>query len=327
LNEALTTSMTSTPVVEVMLVSRTFGDLKVLSGVDFTVLPGEIHGLIGPNGVGKTTLLRIVAGLVDPSEGAIRVFGGNPVADAVRTRIGWIPGGDRTFYLRLSGPDNLIFFGRMYGMSRKAATERAGLLLTRVGLEDAGPRPTGLYSKGMLKRLAVARALLPEPQLLLCDETTHDLDPDGAHSVRALVSRLADEGTAVLWATQRLDELAGFARSVTVLSRHGVAFSGRMDNLLTRLPRRTFRVSIGLAETGAAVSSLDEMNGVECAAEGGDLVISVFSGTTIGEVVTVLTANGLSVTAVNEEGSTVEAAYRHVLGVETRGPTLGGSAP
>jgi hypothetical protein len=75
------------------------------------------------------------------------------------------------------------------------------------------------------------------------------------------------------------------------------------------------------------VSALDEMNGVECAAEGSDLVISVFSGTTIGEVVTVLTAKGLSVTAVNEEGSTVEAAYRHVLGVETWGPTLGGSAP
>jgi hypothetical protein len=100
-----------------------------------------------------------------------------------------------------------------------------------------------------------------------------------------------------------------------------------MDDLLIRLPRRTFRVSIGLAETAAAVSALNEMNGVECAPEGSDLVISVSSGTTIGEVVSVLTASGLPVTAVNEEGSTVEAAYRHVLGVEPRGVALGGSAP
>ena len=306
--------MTSTPVVEVMRVSRVFGDLTVLSGVDFKVLPGEIHGLIGPNGVGKTTLLRIVAGLVDPSEGTIAVLGGSPLFDSVRTRIGWIPGGDRTFYLRLSGSDNLVFFGRMYGLSKQSATARARLLLGEVGLDHAGNRATGLYSKGMLKRLAVARALLPDPQLLLCDETTHDLDPDGANSVRALISDLAARGTAVLWATQRLDELSGFATSVTVLSRQAVAFSGLMDDLLVQLPRRSFRISMGLADNTEGLPSLDGMEGVEWARDAGDLVVHVFAGTTIGEVVSALTASGLSVTGVTEEGSTVEAAYRHALG-------------
>ena len=320
MNKGLDNTMTSTPVVEVMRVSRDFGDLRVLSNVNFEVLHGEIHGLIGPNGVGKTTLLRIVAGLVDASDGSIAVFGGSPVADSIRSRIGWIPGGDRTFYMRLSGLDNLVFFGRMYGMSRSSATRRARALLAEVGLEQTGGRATGLYSKGMLKRLAVARALLSDPQLLLCDETTHDLDPDGADSVRRLISDRAKSGTAVLWATQRLDELSGFARSVTVLSRQGVAFSGPMDDLMVQLPRRSFRIALGLADPVMASTALDLMQGVEWTEDAGDLVVHVFAGTTVGEVVSALTGIGLLVTGVTEEGSKVEAAYRHVLG----GPVLGG---
>lgn len=307
--------MTSTPVVEVMRVSRSFDELKVLTDVDFTVMPGHIHGLIGPNGVGKTTLLRIVAGLVDPTAGEVKVLGGEPALVETRTRVGWIPGGDRTFYLRLSGRDNLIFFGRMYGMSKRRAEARSDELIEAVGLAHAGGRATGLYSKGMLKRLAVARALLPDPNLLLCDETTHDLDPDGAVAIRELVANRARDGIAVLWATQRLDELGGFADSVTVLAQQGVAFSGAMDDLLSRLPRRSFRVSVIGAAEAAAV--LDRVEGVEWMKEHEDLLVHVSATSTIGEVISSLTAAGVTVTRVSEAGSTVEAAYRHVLGGET----------
>jgi ABC-2 type transport system ATP-binding protein len=309
--EVADSGMTSTPVVEVMRVSRSFDELTVLTDVDFRVAPGHIHGLIGPNGVGKTTLLRIVAGLVDPTAGEVRVLGGQPSSVETRTRVGWIPGGDRTFYLRLSGRDNLIFFGRMYGMSKRGAAARSDELIEAVGLTQAGSRATGLYSKGMLKRLAVARALLPDPRLLLCDETTHDLDPDGAVAIRELIATRASEGIAVLWATQRLDELGGFADSVTVLSQQGVAFSGVMDDLLNRLPRRSFRVA-AIGSAGAAV--LDRLEGVEWMREHEDLIVHISASSTIGEVISALTAAGVTVSKVSEAGSTVEAAYRHVLG-------------
>lgn len=308
--------MTSTPVVEVMRVSRSFDELTVLTDVDFTVALGHIHGLIGPNGVGKTTLLRIVAGLVDPTAGQVRVLGGQPSSVQTRTRMGWIPGGDRTFYLRLSGRDNLVFFGRMYGMSRREAGARSDQLMEAVGLTHAGGRATGLYSKGMLKRLAVARALLPDPSLLLCDETTHDLDPDGAVAIRELIADRAREGIAVLWATQRLDELSGFADSVTVLAQQGVAFSGIMDDLLNRLPRRGFRVA-AIGESDTIAGSLDRLEGVEWRREHDELIVHVSASRTIGEVISSLTGAGVSVTEVSEAGSTVEAAYRHVLGGET----------
>ena len=300
--------------VEVTRVWRSFEELTVLRNVTFDLLPGDIHGLIGPNGVGKTTLLRIVAGLVEPSEGSVRVLGGDPTDVSIRTRIGWIPGGDRTFYLRLSGADNLVFFGRMYGLSRRQAAERATRLLTEVGLDDAARRPTGLYSKGMLKRLAVARALLPAPSVLLCDETTHDLDPDGAQDVRALITDLASRGTGVLWATQRLDELTGFADSVTVLSHEGVAFGGSIQELLVQVPRRSFLISTGLSDPRMAGAALDALGGVEYSIEGDDLLVHVSASTTIGDVVAALADAGFGVTGVNEAGSTVEAAYRHVLG-------------
>lgn len=309
--------MTSTVSVEVTSVSRSFDGVDVLSDVTFQVGKGDIRGLIGPNGVGKTTLLRILAGLVGPSGGQVRVLGGNPVEAGVRRRVGWIPGGDRTFYLRLSGRANLIFFGRMYGLSRRKSAERADALMSRVGLEDVGERATGLYSKGMLKRLAVARALLADPAVLLCDETTHDLDPDGARSIRSLVVSLAQEGMSVVWATQRLDELAGFADSVTVLSRSGVAYSGPMDGLLEKLERRTFLLSIGIEDTSLGVTALSGCDGVEAEETSGGIRVVVAAEVTIGSLIRTLESAGLAVTSISEVGSRVEAAYESVLGRES----------
>ena len=307
-------TMTSTYPVEVMRVSRTFESNTVLSDISFELASGDIRGLIGPNGAGKTTLLRIIAGLVEPSSGHVSVLGGAPTDDEVRRRVGWIPGGDRTFYLRLSGRANLVFFGRMYGLSRREAARKAVDLLEQVGLAEAGERATGLYSKGMLKRLAVARSLIADPVVLLCDETTHDLDPEGAKAIRALVGDLAQHGMAVVWATQRLDELASFANTVTVLSKSGVAYSGDMDGLLERLERRTFIVSVGIADANQAVEVLGGRDGVDARLVGGALQVTLDADFTVGALVMALDAAGMPVTSISEVGSQVEAAYESVLG-------------
>jgi ABC-2 type transport system ATP-binding protein len=201
------------PVIEVEGLHRSFGSVHALKGVDLEVAPGEVHALLGPNGAGKTTLMRILSGLVDPSDGSAYVLeqraGRSP---ELRAKIGMVPPGDRTFYLRLSGVENLMFFARLHGLRRRAARERAVELLDAVGLGDAGGRPISTYSHGMQKRLSFARALLSEPRLLLVDEATHDLDPVAAQQVRDLTGACARDGAAVLWATQRIEELHGFAR-------------------------------------------------------------------------------------------------------------------
>ena len=301
-----------------MRVARVFGEHRVLHDVSLAVGPGEIHGLIGPNGVGKTTLLRILAGLTDQSEGTVRVLRGDPSTVPIRRQIGWIPGGDRTFYLRLSGLENLVFFGRMYGLSARTARAAGMPLLERVGLADVGDRLTGLYSKGMLKRLAVARALIADPVLLLCDETTHDLDPEGSESVRAIFRSLRAEGISIVWATQRLAELASFADSVTVLAHGGVAFTGPFSELVAKIPARTFSLNLSTAVDQAARRILDDL-GVRYQPTTGSeasLEVEVDELMPLGKVVTALTQGGYLTMGVTEKGSGVEAAYRHVLETE-----------
>ena len=212
------------------------------SGIDLEVAAGEVHALLGPNGAGKTTLMRILSGLVDPSAGSAHVLdrraGRSP---ELRALIGMVPPGDRTFYLRLSGLENLVFFARLHGLRRRAARARSLELLEAVGLGDAATRPISTYSHGMQKRLSFARALLSDPELLLVDEATHDLDPVAAQQVRDLTAARAATGTAVLWATQRIEELHGFAQRVTVLDRGARGLrrlGGRADRHGRRRPPR-----------------------------------------------------------------------------------------
>jgi ABC-2 type transport system ATP-binding protein len=222
------------PALEVRGLRRVFDRRLALDGVDFVVPAGEIHALLGPNGAGKTTLLRTIGGLVAPTEGSVSVFGADVTAGtrARHGEVGLVPSGDRTFYLRISGLENLVFFARLQGLSRRKAVGRAKEVLAAVGLADAARRRVATYSHGMQKRLSIARALLTEPGVLLIDEATHDLDPEGADRVRSLVAERAAAGAAVVWATQRVEEINGFANRVTLLSDGRVRFTGSVGELL-----------------------------------------------------------------------------------------------
>jgi ABC-type multidrug transport system ATPase subunit len=211
-----------------------FADKTALNGVDLTIAPGEIRALLGPNGAGKTTLIRVLSGLMKPQQGTV----------FTRGRVGLVPSGDRSFYLRISGLENLIFFARLNGLRLRQARTRAQELLEAVGLADVANRPVGQCSHGMQKRLSVARALLAAPQVLLVDEATHDLDPEAAWRIRELVRGIADEGTAVLWTTQRVDEVPDFADSVTLLAQGTVVFSGSPAQLAARAPSDRYLIQV-----------------------------------------------------------------------------------
>ena len=307
------------PVIEARGVWRRFGDRDVLRDVDLELGAGKIHALLGPNGAGKTTLLRILSSLLTPSAGAVRIGGMDAAAGsrALRQRLGLIPAGDRTFYLRLPGHENLVFFARMHGMRRKAASARASHLLREVGLADAAQSPVGTYSHGMQKRLSVARALLTEPTVLLVDEATHDLDPSGARDTRSLVRDLASRGTAVVWATQRLDEIRGFADGVTLLDRGNVRFDGSVPELMAHAVPRTYFVR--LRNGSAAGRDLQAMlepalagKAVLSGASEDDrehYVLELANGVVLGDALTALTGAGVQVLACREERSEIEEAF------------------
>ncbi|MDX6545153.1 MAG: type transport system ATP-binding protein, partial [Gaiellales bacterium] len=229
-------------VLDVRGVTRSFGKHEVLAGVDLQVGAGRISALVGPNGAGKTTFLRILTGLLLPDSGTAHVAGIDVAADpmSVRRHIGFFPSGDRTFYQRISGIENLTFFGRLNGVSRSDAIRRAERRLADVGLADAGRQRVGLYSHGMQKRLSMARALLMDPPVLVVDEATDGLDPEGARRVQDLITSVAGDGTAVVWTTQRLDEIRGFADAVTVLDQGRTTFQGTVEDLMLKSTARGY---------------------------------------------------------------------------------------
>ncbi len=302
------------PAVEVRELWQRFGRTAALAGVSLEVRPGEVHALLGPNGAGKTTLLRSLMGLMVPAAGSVRVAG---VDVARRPRdlnrcVGLVPSQERTFYERMSGLENLRFFGRMHGLAAREAVARALRGLEQVGLQEAGRARVGTYSQGMKKRLSLARALLVEPAVLLVDEATHDLDPEGARRVEALVRAVADRGAAVVWTTQRVDEIRGLADHATVLVGGGVRFRGTVAELVARADARRYVLQVGELAAGrdaaAALGGLGEL----AAGPGGDpgqRVLHLREEAVLGDAIAALAGAGVRVLACREERPPVEEAF------------------
>ena len=208
--------------------------IEALRGVDFHVKTGEIFGLLGPNGAGKTTLVKILACLVLPDRGRALV-GGIDVRkeDEVKPRIGLVHSDERSFYWRLSGRENLAFFARLYDVPGKRIAPRIRELLERVDLTEAADRRFSDYSSGMKQRLAIARALLHDPPILLMDEPTRSLDPESSLTLRAFIldELKGRDGKTILLATHNLREAETLCDRLAILVQGTIRQIGTASQL------------------------------------------------------------------------------------------------
>jgi heme exporter protein A len=208
-------------------VERRFGPVRALRGVDLDVARGETLAIFGSNGAGKTTLLRVLAGLLRASAGDVRVLGQPVPGDApLRRRLG-VLAHEPFVYSDLSAAENLFYYARLYGIRSR---ERVDALLAEVGLRDAAARPARTYSRGMLQRLSLARAVLHEPDLLLLDEPFSGLDATGAEVLGSVLARLRARGATVVLTTHDFDRGLAAATAAVVLHRGRVAW--RADGTL-----------------------------------------------------------------------------------------------
>ena len=217
--------------------------VEALKNVSFEVGDGEIFGLIGKNGAGKTTLTKIIATLVQPTSGRVSVRGVDSVRDEVGVRglIGLATAEERSFYWRLNCEQNLLFFARLYGMTDAAARRKIKRTFADLNLSDLAKRRFAELSTGNKQRLAIARALLPNPPVLLLDEPTRSLDPLAADHVRALVLSL--KGVSVLLTSHNLVEVEALCNRVAVISNGEIRAVDTPENL-RRAHRQTQTVKI-----------------------------------------------------------------------------------
>jgi ABC-2 type transport system ATP-binding protein len=206
---------------------------EALRGVELQVERGAIFGLLGPNGAGKTTLTKILATLLLPTSGSVRVLDHDVVRDVdwLRPRIGLVLGGERGLYNRISGRENLRYFADLYGVPLQARDARITEVLERVDLSGAADRRVEEYSRGMKQKLHIARGILHRPEILFLDEPTIGLDPKSARETRKLVRSLVVDGVTIFLTTHYMFEAEELCQKLAILSKGRIVARDTVDNL------------------------------------------------------------------------------------------------
>jgi ABC-2 type transport system ATP-binding protein len=237
---------------------------RAVDGIDLVVEPGEIFGLLGPNGAGKTTTIKMLVTLLIPTSGTARVLGRDVVRDAqgVRRRIGYVFGGDRGAYERLSGLDNLRYFSELYGVPPKVQKRRIPELLELVGLTGRERERVEGYSRGMRQRLHIARGLLHDPPVVVLDEPTIGLDPVGARELRQTIAELAQAGKTVLLTTHYMYEADSLCDRIAVISQGQIVAHGTPADLKGVVADRTVVEIEAYGAPEEAIRRLREAPGV-----------------------------------------------------------------
>jgi ABC-2 type transport system ATP-binding protein len=218
--------------IETRELSKRFGDLHAVDRLSLRVPDGSILALLGPNGAGKTTTIRMLASILRPTSGEARIAGFDVRTHAaeVRRNVGLLTE-HHGLYTRMRAEDYLQFFGRIYGWDLARCGRRIRLLLEQFGLWEARQLRLGEYSKGMRQKLALARALLHEPQVLLLDEPTSAMDPASAHLVRSSITRLRQPGRTIVVCTHNLVEAESLADEIAIIHRGRIVAQGTAQDL------------------------------------------------------------------------------------------------
>jgi sodium transport system ATP-binding protein len=222
-------------VIVVRNLRKSFGDVKAVNGISFQARDGEITGLLGPNGAGKTTTLRMLYSLLPPDEGEILIDGLDPARDAmeIKRTLGVVPD-NRGLYSRLTARENIAYFGALHGMSRQLIGDRISRLVETLDMADFIDRRTEGFSQGQRVKVAIARAMVHEPQTVLLDEPSNGLDVMSTRALREYVRGLRSAGRSVVLSTHIMQEVAALCDRVVIIAKGEVAADGTAAELLQR---------------------------------------------------------------------------------------------
>jgi ABC-2 type transport system ATP-binding protein len=241
--------------------------LVALDHLNLQIKPGEVFGLLGPNGSGKSTTIKLLLGLIVPSEGEARIFGLPPETLEARRRVGFLPE-NPYFYGFLNGDETLRFYGKICGVTGKRLNQRVEELIDLVGLQNGRERPLRSYSKGMLQRIGLAQAMIHDPEILFLDEPTAGVDPLGSAQIRDLILRLKKMGKTVIFSSHLLEQVQEVADRVAIFALGKKVLEGSLESLLAEthstqinIPaelsaEQQKRLRVALSESGISESEI-----------------------------------------------------------------------
>ncbi len=242
--------------------AKRYGDHEAVRGFDLSIPEGRIVGLVGNNGAGKTTVIKMLAGLLEPTYGTVRVDGRDPLVAPVRARIGYLPE-DSPLYDDMTPLGYLAYFGALYGMDRRTCKSRAKVLLGRLRLEERHwSMSIGKLSKGSARKVALARCLLHDPALVILDEPRSGLDPATQHVLDSFLLELRAEGKAILLSAHDLDQVERVCDEVLVLDHGNVVLRGTLAELHGRGGPMEYRIRATLAFPGSRPDGTDHVRHV-----------------------------------------------------------------
>jgi ABC-2 type transport system ATP-binding protein len=255
-------------VIEARALSKVYRDfwgrqkVRALKALDLQVYKGEIFGLLGPNGSGKSTTIKLLLGLLFPTDGQALVFGKEATDVSKNERIGYLPE-ESYLYKFLNAEETLDFYGRLFDMPAEVRKERIESLLKLVGIERARKRQLREYSKGMTRRIGLAQALINDPELILLDEPTSGLDPIGTREMKDMILQLRDQGKTVVMCSHLLADVQDVCDRIAILHQGELKEIGRVDALLKIRDETEIRTSTLSPEARAEVEAVLQRHGAE----------------------------------------------------------------
>jgi len=293
-------------------ISKQLGEREVLRDVSFTVGQGDIFGYLGPNGAGKTTTIRILLGLLQPTSGRAAILGEDVSRDEARRKVGFVLESDG-LYDNKTAEENLWYYARIYGMAEPA--ERIDRILHLVELGDRAKDKVGTYSKGMRQRLALARAMTHNPELMVLDEPTAGVDPSGQIEVREVILNMAHkEGKTIFISSHNLDEVQRTCNRIALVDRGEIKLYGELEQLQRERSGNAVEIETTEAIAEPLFSELRSLSHLGLRErQDKTLTFAPQEGVRVPDIVSLLVGRGVEIEGVNKKEASLEEIYSAIL--------------
>jgi ABC-2 type transport system ATP-binding protein len=293
-------------------ISKQLGEREVLRDVSLIAEQGDIFGYLGPNGAGKTTTIRILLGLLQPTSGKATILGEDVSKDEARRKVGFVLESDG-LYDNKTAEDNLWYYARIYGMGEP--TKRIDSILNMVELRDRAKDKVGTYSKGMRQRLALARAMIHDPELLVLDEPTAGVDPSGQIEVREVILNMAyKEGKTVFLSSHNLDEVQRICNRIALIDSGEIKLYGELERLQRDMSRNEVEIETTEALAEPLFAKLKSLSHLGLR-ERKDKVLTFVpqEGVRIPDIVSLLVTQGVEIERVSKKKASLQEIYSAIL--------------